>query len=47
MKKIVDANTGEVKFASDGVILRSIAIGSCIAQGWWNFCFLAMQASQV
>lgn len=31
MKKIVDVNTGEVKFASDGVILRSIAIGSCIA----------------
>jgi chemotaxis protein CheD len=31
MKKIVEANTGEVKFASDGVILRSIAIGSCIA----------------
>ncbi len=47
MKKIVDVNTGGVEVSSDGVILRSIAIGSCIAQGWWNFCFLAMQASQV
>ena len=31
MKKIVDVNTGGVEVSSDGVILRSIAIGSCIA----------------
>lgn len=30
MKKIVDVNTGGVEVSSDGVILRSIAIGSCI-----------------
>lgn len=31
MKKTIDVNTGEVKGSSDSVILRSIAIGSCIA----------------
>ena len=31
MKKIVDVNTGGIEVSSDGVILRSIAIGSCIA----------------
>lgn len=31
MKKIVDVHTGGVEVSSDGVILRSIAIGSCIA----------------
>ncbi len=31
MKKIVDVHTGGVEISSDGVILRSIAIGSCIA----------------
>ena len=31
MRKTIDVNTGEVKGGSDSVILRSIAIGSCIA----------------
>ena len=30
MKDIVDVNTGEVRVSSEKIILRSIAIGSCI-----------------
>lgn len=30
-KEIVDINTGEVKVATEGTILRSVAIGSCVA----------------
>ncbi|MHC4624265.1 MAG: chemotaxis protein CheD [Planctomycetota bacterium] len=30
MKKIIDVNTGEVRIGSEKVLLRSLAIGSCI-----------------
>lgn len=30
MKEIIDVNTGEVKLGTEKVILRSLAIGSCI-----------------
>ena len=36
-KDIVDVNTGEVKIATKGTILRSVAIGSCIAVAAINF----------
>jgi chemotaxis protein CheD len=31
MKKVIDVNTGEVKSCNDSSVLRSVAIGSCIA----------------
>jgi chemotaxis protein CheD len=31
MKKVIDVNTGEVKGCNDSSVLRSVAIGSCIA----------------
>ncbi|HUT28461.1 MAG TPA: chemotaxis protein CheD [Sedimentisphaerales bacterium] len=31
MKRIIDVNTGEVKVAGKNTLLRSVAIGSCIA----------------
>lgn len=31
MRKVIDVNTGEVKGCNDSSILRSVAIGSCIA----------------
>lgn len=30
MKEIIDVNTGEVKFGSGQIVLRSLAIGSCV-----------------
>ena len=36
-KKIADVNTGEVKIATEGAILRSVAIGSCIVVAAINF----------
>jgi chemotaxis protein CheD len=36
-KKIVDVNTGEVKVATEGTILRSVAIGSCVVVVAYNF----------
>jgi len=36
-KEIVDVNTGEVKIATEGAILRSVAIGSCVAVAAINF----------
>jgi len=37
MKKTIDVNTGEVKGSFDSAILRSIAIGSCIAVVAYSF----------
>lgn len=37
MKTIIDINTGEVKVAKEPVMLRSIAIGSCIVVAAMNF----------
>lgn len=37
MSNIIDVNTGEVKGSADSVILRSIAIGSCIAVVAYSF----------
>ena len=37
IKKTVDVNTGEVKVATEGTILRSVAIGSCVAVAAINF----------
>ena len=37
MRKAIDVNTGEVKGSSESAILRSIAIGSCIAVVAYSF----------
>lgn len=37
MKKTIDVNTGDVKGSNDSVILRSIAIGSCIAVAAYSY----------
>ncbi len=36
-KDTIDVNTGEVKVATEGTILRSVAIGSCVAVAAINF----------
>ena len=36
-KNIIDVNTGEVKVATEGTILRSVAIGPCVAVAAINF----------
>ncbi len=36
-REIVDVNTGEVKVATEGAILGSVAIGSCVAVAAINF----------
>ena len=36
-QKIIDVNTGEVKVSTEGTILRSVAIGSCVAVATINF----------
>ena len=37
MNKTIDVNTGDVKGSRDSVVLRSIAIGSCIAVVAYSF----------
>jgi chemotaxis protein CheD len=37
MKNVIDVNTGEVKGCDDSSILRSVAIGSCIAIAAYSF----------
>ena len=37
MKQVVDVNTGDVKLGTEGTILRSLAIGSCVVIAALNF----------
>ncbi len=36
-REVIDVKTGEVKVATEGAILRSVAIGSCVAVAALNF----------
>ncbi|MHC4483370.1 MAG: chemotaxis protein CheD, partial [Planctomycetota bacterium] len=37
MKKTIDVNTGEVKVGGEKIVLRSLAIGSCIVIAAYDF----------
>ena len=37
MKDIIDVNTGQVRLGRGNVVLRSLAIGSCIAAATYDY----------